>query len=391
MRKTFVTALMCLLALAVTAAEKPEKTCEKGAAGCPLALSRRANDYFMAKWSDPTAPTTAKKLRPSNLWTRAVYFEGLMALNDIDPQERYTQYVDTWGNFHKWTPRNGVTTVHADDQCCAQTYLERYCQVGGKEQVRAVKENFDKQIARGTNRDWTWIDAIQMAMPAYARLYAITKDRKYIDYAMQSYTWSRDTCGGKLFNTEEGLWWRDANFVPPYKESDGKNCYWSRGNGWVYAAYVRVMMLLPKKDKYYKQLKKDFIMMSEALLPLQREDGFWNASLASQDFAGKELSGTALFLYGMSWGVSNGILKEKDYRQAIDKAWEAIASCVHKDGFLGYVQGTGDRPASSQPVTYVKEPDFDDYGLGCFLLGATEYHKLKNGIRKETVIKTYED
>ena len=159
----------------------------------------------------------------------------------------------------------------------------------------------------------------------------------------------------------------------------------------MYAAYVRVMMLLPKKDKYYKQLKKDFIMMSEALLPLQREDGFWNASLASQDFAGKELSGTALFLYGMSWGVSNGILKEKDYRQAIDKAWEAISSCVHKDGFLGYVQGTGDRPASSQPVTYVKEPDFDDYGLGCFLLGATEYHKLKNGIRKETVIKTYED
>ena len=59
MRKTFVTALMCLLALAVTAAEKPEKTCEKGAAGCPLALSRRANDYFMAKWSDPTVVRVA--------------------------------------------------------------------------------------------------------------------------------------------------------------------------------------------------------------------------------------------------------------------------------------------------------------------------------------------
>ena len=48
-----------------------------------------------------------------------------------------------------------------------------------------------------------------------------TKD-ELIDYAMRSYTWSRDTCGGKLFNTEEGLWWRDANFVPPYTESDGK-------------------------------------------------------------------------------------------------------------------------------------------------------------------------
>lgn len=379
MRTTFLSALMCLLTLNVTAAEKPEETCQMQSDACPMQLARRANDYFMAKWSDPTEPTKAKKLRPSNLWTRAVYFEGLMALYAIDPQERYTQYTDTWGNFHQWTPRNGVTTVHADDQCCAQVYLERYTQAGGKEKLEKVKENFDNQMARGTNQDWTWIDAIQMAMPAYAQLYAITGERKYIDYAMQSYTWSRDTCGGKLFNTEEGLWWRDANFVPPYKESDGKNCYWSRGNGWVCAAYVRVMSQLSTKDKYYKQLKKDYLAMMQALLPLQREDGFWNASLASQDFAGKELSGTALFLYAMSWGVNNGILKAKTYRPAIDKAWAAIASCVHKDGFLGYVQGTGDRPASSQPVTYVKEPDFDDYGLGCFLLGATEYFKLKHG------------
>lgn len=376
-----LTTLMCLLSMTASAEENNSGDCGHEADGCPLTLARRANDYFMDKWSDPTQPTAAKRLRPSNLWTRAVYFEGLMALNDIDKQERYMQYVDKWGNFHKWTPRNGVTTVHADDQCCAQVYLARYNQVGGNEKIEKVIENFDNQIARGTNRDWTWIDAIQMAMPAFAQLSAITGDRKYIDYAMRSYTWSRDTCGGKLFNIEEGLWWRDANFVPPYKESDGKNCYWSRGNGWVYAAYVRVMSELSPKDKYYKQLKKDFLLMSKALLPLQREDGFWNASLASQDFAGKELSGTALFLYGMAWGVNNGILKAKDYRSAMDKAWAAMASCVHKDGFLGYVQGTGDRPASSQPVTYEKEPDFDDYGLGCFLLGATEYHKFQHGIK----------
>lgn len=389
MLKKLTTALFCAFAIASHAQKAADTSC--CAAGItPKVMAQRANDYFMAKWSDPTEPTKAKKLRPSNLWTRAVYFEGLMALNDIDPQKRYTDYIDTWATFHKWMPRNGVTTVHADDQCCAQVYLERYCQTGGEEKVKYVKENFDNQIARGTNRDWTWIDAIQMAMPAFVRLSAITKDRKYLDYAMQSYTWSRDTCGGKLFNTAEGLWWRDANFVPPYKESDGKNCYWSRGNGWVYASYVRVMMLLPKKDRYYKKMENDFLMMSAALLPLQREDGFWNASLASQDYAGKELSGTALFLYGMSWGVRHGYLSKKKYMPAIEKAWSAIASCVHKDGFLGYVQGTGDRPASSQPVTYEKEPDFDDYGLGCFLLGATEYHKLKNGINYDTVVRTIE-
>ncbi len=339
--------------------------------------ARQANEYFMAKWSDPSWPTNAKKLRPSNLWTRGVYFEGLMALNDVDPQQRYMDYVDAWGRFHKWGPYSGnLNTVDADHQCCAQAYLLRYMQVGGNEKYSTMQKNFDNQISAGNCERWFWIDAIQMAMPAYAMMSKVTKDRKYIDYAIQSYLWTRNTCGGSLFNEAEGLWWRDANFVAPYKETDGKNCYWSRGNGWVYAALCRTMEQLDPKDAHYKLLKKDFLAMTKALKLIQREDGFWNASLASQDFAGPELSGTALFLYGLSWGMNHGQLKAKEYRAVADKAWKACASCVHNDGFLGYVQGSGDRPASSQPCTYYREPDFDDYGLGCFLLGATEYSKL---------------
>lgn len=378
MKKTLLTIAMAVVSLALSA----QKCCE---AGCemtfyapvddPIAVARQANAYFMAKYPDPTEPTNVKRLRPSNLWTRGVYFEGLMALYKVDPQPEYIDYIDRWGAFHKWTARNGVKTVHADDQCCAQTYLERYFQIGGDEKIKYVIENFDKQIARGTCRDWTWIDAIQMAMPAYAMLSKATGDRKYIDYAMQSYIWTRDTCGGGCFNKAESLWWRDANFVPPYKEPDGKNCYWSRGNGWVYAAYVRVMNELSPKDPYYKVIKKDYLAMTKALLACQREDGFWNPSLVSQDFAGKELTGTSLFLYGMAWGINHGLLKKKDVLPAMKRAWVAAVSCVHKDGFLGYVQGSGDRPASSQPVTYVREPDFDDYGLGCFLLAATEWSK----------------
>ena len=136
------------------------------------------------------------------------------------------------------------------------------------------------------------------------------------------------------------------------------------------------MNQLSAKDIYYKQLKNDYLLMAQALLKVQREDGFWNASLTSQDFAGPELSGTAQFLYGLCWGVNKGYLKKKEVMPAIQKAWKAVASSVHKDGFVGYVQGSGDRPASSQPVGYNREPDFDDYGLGCLLLGASEYCKL---------------
>ena len=358
-----------------------------------LDVARRVNNYFMAKYSDPTLPTNVKKIRPSSLWTRAVYYEGLMALYEIDQDQRYIDYTDRWASFHQWTPRNGITTGDADDQCCGQTYLMRYDQTKDAKMMSTVRENLDHQMTtpndkknattktKGTQPSlygwWTWIDAIQMAMPVYMQMYRLTGETKYRDHGMAMYRWSRNECGGGLFNVKDGLWWRDADYVPPYKEPDGKDCYWSRGNGWVYAALVRCMNKLPKNEKAYKELKKDFLLMSKGLLTCQREDGFWNPSLVSTNYAMPETSGTALFLYGMAWGISQGYLKEKDYRPACDRAWAAmVKTAVHSDGFLGWMQGTGKDPSAGQPLSYEKVPDFEDYGTGCFLLGAAEYYKL---------------
>ena len=343
-----------------------------------LETARKANNYFMAKYDDPTKPTFVRKIRPSSLWTRAVYYEGLMELHAIDPDKAYIDYAKTWADFHQWTPRNGVKTTDADDQCCGQTYYMLLPYTDRENALAAVIENLDNQMATGRCDYWTWIDAIQMAMPLYAMAYKHTGNRKYLDYAMQSYRWSRNICGGGLFNTKNGFWWRDKDYVPPYMEADGNDCYWSRGDGWVYAALVRVMDIIGKKDKYYKELKADFLLMSQAFASCQREDGFWNVSLVSPaTFGGKETTGTSLFLYGMAWGMRNGLLKEKQYRHIADKAWNALATeSVHADGFLGWVQGTGKDPSAGQPVTYTSVPDFEDYGTGCFLLGAVEYYRL---------------
>lgn len=335
------------------------------------------NDYFMAKYSAPTVPTHVRKVRPSSLWTRAVYYEGLMALYDLMPEGRYLSYTDRWASFHQWTPRNGISTCDADDQCCAQTYLDRFMQVGDSSMLIPSQKNLEHQMTTKIGW-WTWIDAIQMAMPVYAQMYKITGDRRYLEHAMKMYRWSRNECGGGLFNEKDGLWWRDADYVPPYKEADGKDCYWSRGNGWVLAAYVRVMNMLTPKDPVYRELKKDFLMMCRGLASCQREDGFWNVSLVSPvTYGGKETTGTALFLYGISWGLRHGLLPSKTYRPIADRAWQAISrDAIHPDGFLGYVQGTGKDPSAGQPVTYDKVPDFEDYGVGCFLLGAVEYARL---------------
>ena len=354
-----------------------------------MQVTRLANDYFMSKYSDPTVPTNVKRVRPSSLWTRAVYYEGLMALYDIDPQQRYLDYTDKWASFHKWTPRNGITTNDADDQCCEQTYLMRFEKVGDSTMIRPTIANLQHQMKTPNTKKpeaegalcgwWTWIDAIQMAMPVYMHMYKLTGDVRYRDHGMNMYVWSRDTLADGLLNKKSGLWWRDKDYVPPYKEPDGQDCYWSRGNGWVYAALVRCMNQLPAKDKVYKRLKKDFLLMTKGIVATQREDGFWNPSLASTNYAMPETSGTALFLYGLCWGMNQGYLKVKDYKPIADRAWQAmVKTAVHRDGFLGWMQGTGKDPSAGQPLSYDKVPDFEDYGTGCFLLGATEYYKLLN-------------
>ena len=353
---------------------------EEHTPGAVLDVAKKANCYFMHKHPDPSKPTFVGKMRPSNLWTRAVYYEGLMALDGVSPDTTCLNYALTWADSHKWMPRNGVKTTDADDQCCGQTYFLLADRAGMNIDTRLtyVLDNLQRQMHTRRYDYWTWIDAIQMAMPLYAMAYHFTGDRAFLDYAMQCYRWSRDSCAGKgLFNQQSGLWYRDKDYLPPYREPDGQPCYWSRGDGWVYAALARVMQTIGKEDKYYQELKHDFVLMSKAVIACQRTDGLWNPSLVSTHYEGEELSGTALFLYGMSWGIRQGLLSKKKYYLPCQKAWEGMVNkCIHPDGFLGFVQGTGKDPSAGQPLSYSKVPDFEDYGTGCFLLGASEYYRL---------------
>lgn len=43
----------------------------------------KVNDYFMKKYADYRTPSYNGIIRPSNIWTRGVYYEGLMALHSI--------------------------------------------------------------------------------------------------------------------------------------------------------------------------------------------------------------------------------------------------------------------------------------------------------------------
>lgn len=340
------------------------------------------NDLYMKKHPDPLMLIpyySRNKVYEANLWTRAIYFEGLMALHSIYPDKKYWQYATDWAEGFNWGMRRDETqTRNADNYACAQTYIDLYKLTPKPEMLTQTIANANMLVNTPQIDDWYWIDAIQMGMPVLTKLSAVKGNPSYAEKAWEMYEYTRNTLAGGLYNQKEGLWWRDKDFVPPYKEPNGKNCYWSRGNGWVVAALVRVLEDTPTDNPHRQVYVDDLKAMCDALAKCQRPDGFWNVSLHDEsNYGGKELTGTALFVYGMAWGVRNGILDKKKFMPVIIKAWNAILSdAVHENGYLGYVQGTGKEPKDGQPVAYNSVPDFDDFGTGCFLLAGTEVYKL---------------
>lgn len=340
----------------------------------------QSNDYLMKRWPDPGVNVITNRERTSNLWTRGTYYTGLMALYSIDPQDKYYQYAVDWGESHEWNMRDGINR-NANTHCAGQTYIDLYDIDPKPERIAKIREALDIMVNSEKKDDWWWIDAFFMAMPTFTKLGLVEEDEKYFQKMYDLYLFTKESHGGDgLYNEADGLWWRDENFKPPFKTSGGKDCYWSRGNGWVIAALAMVLDILPEEAVGYEDYLTTYLEMAEALVSRQRKDGFWNVSLDDpEDFGGKESSGTSFFVYGMAWGINNGLLPKKEYISAVNKGWQALINeAVHPDGSIGYVQATGDKPSDGQPVTYDSKPDFEDYTIGAFLLAGSEvYHLAK--------------
>ena len=87
-----IAAILLMVSLNVSAQKIPSKH-------SILKSLTLANQYFMQKWPDAGKPIFTNIERPSNIWTRSVYYEGLMQLYAIDKQQSYYDYTQQWGNF----------------------------------------------------------------------------------------------------------------------------------------------------------------------------------------------------------------------------------------------------------------------------------------------------
>ena len=334
-----------------------------------LAVMERVNRHWLDQHPDPMhAPAW------DNGWARAAYFTGDMAHYALTGDLYYLAFAQAWAEGHGWALQGGCATTNADNQAAGQTYIALYKL---EAQPDPAKLDCIMDSVTGSHADdWWWIDALYVAMPVYAELGALFPDAEF-DYRQEMYArYDHTRTARGLYDAGAGLWYRDERYVYPAAQTpNGQKVFWSRGNGWVFAAHARVLDILPADEPHRTEYLEVFRAMAAALKAAQRDDGFWNVSLADPlDYPGPESSGTAFFTYGLAWGVNHGVLARAEYEETIARAWNGLVEvAVHSDGTLGYVQGVGEAPASSQPVTYESTADF---GVGAFLLAGSEVFKL---------------
>ncbi|RCH70065.1 glycosyl hydrolase family 88 [Streptomyces sp. SDr-06] len=334
-----------------------------------VSVLRRVADHWIAAHTAPG----------DNGWARATFFSGLMALHRLTGEPRYLAYARGWAESHAYGLIGGVSTRHADNQCAGQTYLDLYAVEPEPAKISAIEECLHRMVSvdrPGKDDDWWWADALHMAMPAFARLGTLRGDDAYGEKLYRLYRHTKSAEGGPgLYDPGIGLWFRDKRFVPGLPGSvvspSGKPVIWSRGDGWVAAAHVKTLKALPPGAPHVAEYGQTLVRLLDAARRVQRVDGFWNVNLADPaHFPGPETSGTAFLAYGAAHAVRTGLVARAAFLPVAVRAWQGLVStAVHPDGFLGYVQGVGDRPDSSQPVTYDTTADF---GVGGFLLAGTE-------------------
>jgi rhamnogalacturonyl hydrolase YesR len=304
------------------------------------------------------------------IWTSSVMYSGFMAASEATGDAKYRNAMLEMSRHFDFQLRDRLP--NADDISIGQTYLELYFQDKRPSYIGKTRAELDDLLGLKTltptdaRLPWWWCDALFMAPPVYARMYKATGERKYIDYLHAQWQKTSEA----LYDKTEHLYARDASYIDK-REPNSKKMFWSRGEGWVMGGIARTLDYLPADDKqrsfYVQQLRE----MSARIAELQGPDGLWHAGLLDPaSYPLPEVSGSALFVYAMAYGVNHGYLDGAVYRPVIARAWAGIVKNVYADGRLGNIQQTGAEPAFYRPGSSF------NYGVGGFMLAAAELKKM---------------
>ncbi|MAJ80825.1 MAG: hypothetical protein CMK30_05785 [Porticoccaceae bacterium] len=327
--------------------------------------------------------TFVERSRDPREWHQGTFFKGLADWAIESGDEKKLLFLRDIGSSQEF--KLGDRIYHADDHVVGQYYLVLYDFFLEPVMFEHTQRQFDLILSAPSEeplnfdspgieagyykrclKRWCWSDALFMSPPVWTRLTKITGNSDYVDFSNAEYWRTVEY----LFDKDSSLFFRDSRFFSE-RESNGEKIFWSRGNGWVFSGLTDIIDNLPDDHPDLDRYIKLYLSMAAALLPLQGDAGYWPVSLRAGDlYPAPETSGTAFFVAGLAWGVSNGLLDKDTYLSSVLMGWSALVSSVAPSGMIGWVQQVGEAPSQ------VFENETQLYGAGAFLLAGSAVLRL---------------
>ncbi|HEY3595688.1 MAG TPA: glycoside hydrolase family 88 protein, partial [Polyangiaceae bacterium] len=228
--------------------------------------------------------------------------------------ERYRGYAEAYFEHHA-----GRTRIRWSDDCppgLAALELYRVTQraehLAAAERVATYLKGARRTRDGGLNHfgvspmaliypESMWVDSLMMYGIFAARWGRATGDEDMTRFALQQ----PPLFAAVLRDSRTGLfrhsWWVRARKAIPSGEGT-----WLRGNGWVMASLVEVLLATPDGEEGRGPLVTMLRELAKALMPYQLPSGLFATVLGRPSY--EETSGSALCAYGLFQGVRDGHL-----------------------------------------------------------------------------------
>lgn len=315
-------------------------------------------------------------------WTNAMLYMGIFQLSEASHYPKYINWLIETGERNNWKIHEQKNKI--DDYSVSQCYssINEQPHLSRKQLLVPTKTLINTLINSNQNKDWQWKSSEELFLqPAVlAKLSKIKKDSTaiYLDYLDRQY----QKAYSNLWDKESQLFYRNSSYFEK-KEKNGNKQFSSLSNAGIFAGLALLIPNLPKdwqKKTFYEGV---FKQMAETIKTTQQNDGTWREGLLGdkKEYKNSEMGGTSFFVYGIAWGITNGLLDRANYEPVLLKAWNKIAKQVNRDG---------------EPRVSEKSDEFKEYAssfdIGGFLAAGSEMYKYINKfypIPKETKHTTF--
>lgn len=338
------------------------------------------------------ADASVQRLQPAGLkwmWGEALYTYALHLLDEALGEDRYLDYICAWLDHHI---RRGYRVDQSDTMAPGLTAYAAWLRTGN-ERYRDILDrvvDYLKHSERvldympnhlGSSPEGrlypksVWVDSVMM-YGVFAGWYGgKSGDEEIYDFARRQ----PELFARYLQDPQDKLfyhcYWTKAGHTYPKNK-----VFWGRGNGWVIAGLPLAIDHFRPASEEREKAVSILRETSAALLPWQREDGYFETVFNRPGKTYAESSATALIAGGWMHGVADGYLDERYLEPGLRGYRAVVDSLQMRDGLLS-MPNISAPTIAIQLIPYLGykfTPRGSDwtYGLAALFFAALNYRKL---------------